>query len=92
MRNCLAKVRGLAGWRHTEALPRRTKQDWAAMVRWLLDTRYPDVKKVTLVMDNLNTHTLPSLYETFPAAEAFRLARKLDIHFMPKHGRDWLEA
>jgi hypothetical protein len=80
----------LAGWRHAEALSRRTKQDWAHQIKWLLDVRYPDAEKVVLVMDNLNTHALSSLYETFPSAEAFRLAQKLEPHFTPKHG-SWLD-
>jgi hypothetical protein len=80
----------LSGWRHTEALPRRTKKDWAHKIQWLIDTRYPAAEKVVLVMDNLNTHTISSLYETFPPAEAFRLAGKLEIHFTPRHG-SWLD-
>jgi len=79
----------LAGWRHAEALPRRTRRDWAAMVKWLLDGQYPDAERVVLVMDNLNTHALASLYETFEAREARRLARRLEIHYTPKHG-SWL--
>ena len=73
----------------SEALPRRTKIDWAGQVKWLLDEQYPDVEKVVLVMDNLNTHTISSLYEAFPPEEAFRLAQRLEIHFTPKHG-SWL--
>jgi hypothetical protein len=79
----------LAGWRYTEALPRRTKKDWARMVKWLLDEQLPRAKKVRLVSDNLNTHTISSLYETFPPAEALRLARRLEMHHTPKHG-SWL--
>jgi len=79
----------LSGWREAEALPRRTKIDWAHKVKWLLDNQYPDVEKVVLVMDNLNTHTISSLYEAFPPEEAFRLAQRLEIHFTPKHG-SWL--
>jgi hypothetical protein len=55
----------------------------------MLDERYPEAKQVRLVMDNLNTHGIASLYETFPAGEAQRLARRLDIHYTPKHG-SWL--
>ena len=79
----------LAGWRYTEALERRTKTDWANMIKWLLDEQYPDAGKVVLVMDNLNTHNISSLYETFPPEVAFRLAQRLEIHFTPKHG-SWL--
>jgi hypothetical protein len=56
----------LAGWRYVEALERRTKIDWAHCVKWVLDSQYPDAGKVVLVMDNLNTHVLSSLYEAFP--------------------------
>ena len=76
----------LAGWRHAQALPRRTKKDWAGLIRWLLEEQYPDAEKVVLVMDNLNTS---SLYETFPPEQAFRLAQRLEIHYTPKHG-SWL--
>jgi hypothetical protein len=79
----------LAGWRCTEALPRRTREDWASRIKWLLDQQYPDAKKVVLVMDNLNVHSISSLYETFPPDEAFRLSQRLEIHFTPKHG-SWL--
>ena len=79
----------LGSWRETVALPRRTKIDWARQVKWLLDDQYPDAEKVVLVMDNLNTHAISSLYEAFPPEEAFRLAQRLEIHFTPKHG-SWL--
>jgi len=79
----------LAGWRHADAFPHRTKIDWAHHIQWLLDEQYPDARKVVLVMDNLNTHAISSLYEAFPPEEAFRLARRLEIHFTPKHG-SWL--
>lgn len=80
----------LGGWREVDALPHRTKIDWAHKVRWLLDEQYPDAKKVVLVMDNLNTHVISSLYEAFPPEEAFRLAQRLEIHYTPKHG-SWLD-
>ena len=79
----------LAGWRYTEALERRTKVDWANMVKKILDEQYPEAKKVVLVMDNLNTHDTSSLYETFQPEEALRLAQRLEIHYTPKHG-SWL--
>ena len=79
----------LAGWRYAQALPQRTKKDWAGWIQWLLDEQYPDAEKVVLVMDNLNTHTISSLYETFPPQEAFHLAQRLEIHHTPKHG-SWL--
>lgn len=80
----------LAGWRHAEANPRRTKIDWAHKIKWLADEQYPKAKKIVLVMDNLNTHTVSSLYEAFTPAEAFRIAHKLEIHYTPKHG-SWLD-
>ena len=66
----------LAGWRRVEVTERRTKVDWAHLVRDLLDVDYPD-KRVVLVMDNLNTHAPASLYEAFEPAEARRLAKRL---------------
>lgn len=79
----------LAGWREVKVTERRTMVDWAEAVRDLVDRRYPQVEKVVLVMDNLNTHGIGSLYEAFPPAEAARIARKLEIHYTPKHG-SWL--
>lgn len=85
-------VEPLAGWRRVDAQPRRTKIDWAHQVRRLLTIDYPQadgVEKIVLVMDNLNTHGIGSLYEAFPAEEAFALAQRLEIHHTPKHG-SWL--
>ena len=79
----------LAGWRHAHASDRRTKQDWANHVQELLEVHYPQAKMIRLVMDNLNTHTISSLYETFPPDIALTLAKRLEIHFTPKHG-SWL--
>jgi len=79
----------LAGWRYSTALAQRTRLDWARQIKWLLDQQYPKAKKVVLVMDNLNTHSIASLYKTFPPQEAFRLAQRLEIHYTPKHG-SWL--
>jgi hypothetical protein len=80
----------LAGWRYVQAFEHRTKKDWAHRVKWVLDNQYPEAEKVVLVMDNLNTHVVSSLYETFPPEEAFRLAQRLEIHYTPKHG-SWLD-
>lgn len=77
------------GWRHVEVTSRRTACDFAECVRKLIDEDCPEAKKVVLVMDNLNTHTIGSLYEAFPPHEARRLADKLEIHYTPKHG-SWL--
>lgn len=79
----------LAGQRFVKATERRTKIDWAEAVRDLVDRHYPQAERITLVMDNLNTHSLGSLYEAFAPAEAQRIARRLDIHHTPKHG-SWL--
>jgi len=79
----------LAGTRRVSVLERRTRQDWAEQVRILLEEDYPTVPKVCLVMDNLNTHSLASLYQTFPPHKAFELAQRLEIHYTPKHG-SWL--
>jgi hypothetical protein len=83
------EVEPLAGRRHVEVTERRTRQDWARFIKTMLDERYPQALKVRLVMDNLNTHDLASLYETFAPAEARRLAERLEIHYTPKHG-SWL--
>lgn len=83
------EVEPLAGRRHVEVTERRTRQDWARFIKTMLDERYPQAIKVRLVMDNLNTHDLASLYETFPPAEARRLAERIEIHYTPKHG-SWL--
>lgn len=79
----------LAGWRHVAVTGGRKRADWALFVRELLEERYPDVAKVVLVMDQLNTHSPASLYETFPPEEAKRLADRLEVHHTPKHG-SWL--
>jgi hypothetical protein len=77
------------GKRFVSVTDRRTRIDWAIQIKDLLDTRYPDAKKVVLVMDNLNTHAGASLYEAFEPREARRLLDRLEIHFTPKHG-SWL--
>lgn len=83
------EVEPLAGKRHVAVTQRRTRKDWAEQIRQMLDERYPEAVKVRLVMDNLNTHQIASLYETFEASEARRMAGRLDIHYTPKHG-SWL--
>lgn len=81
----------LSGWRYVDAFERRTKIDWAHHIKWLLEKEYPDAEKVVLVMDNLNTHNISSLYEAFPPEEALSMAKRLDIHYTPKHG-SWLNV
>ena len=80
----------LGGWREAHALPRRTAFDWAYQMKWLVDEAYPDAEKIVLVMDNLNTHTIASLYKAFSPQEALRIAQKLEVHYTPKHG-SWLD-
>ena len=82
-------VEPLGGKRFVEVTERRTRGDWAHFVRNLVDVHYPRAKKIRLVEDNLNIHSLASLYEAFPPAEARRIAEKLELHFTPKHG-SWL--
>ena len=82
-------VEPLRGWRRVQALPQRTRIDWAGQVRQLLSVDYPDAEAVVLVMDNLNTHGIASLYEAFEPEEAFALAQRLEIHHTPRHG-SWL--
>jgi len=79
----------LVGWRSVKVTARRTRRDWAELIKGLLDERYPEAERVTLVLDNLNTHILGALYEAFPPAEARRLAERLELHYTPKHG-SWL--
>ena len=79
----------LAGWRTVMIRERRTKVDWAHCMKRLLEQHYPDVDRVVLVMDNLNTHGLSSFYEAFPPEEAHPLAQQLEIHYTPEHG-SWL--
>ncbi len=79
----------LAGRRHLAVTDRRTKRDFAQVIKELVDVHYPDAERIVLVMDNLNTHPPAALYDAFPPAEARRLAEKLEIHHTPKHG-SWL--
>jgi len=79
----------LRGRRWVDVTEQRTKMDWAHQIKELVDVRYPEAKRIVLVMDYLNTHTPASLYEAFDPAEAKRLANKLEVHYTPKHG-SWL--
>ena len=73
----------LKGWRRIEAAERRTRIDWARQIDTLLTVDYPHAEKVRLIMDNLNTHTIGSLYQAFPAEYARSLAKRLEIHHTP---------
>lgn len=79
----------LAGWRHVSAREHRAAIDWAEEIRYLLEECYPDKEKIILVMDNLNTHAVSSLYKRFAPEKARSLAKRLEIHYTPKHG-SWL--
>ena len=79
----------LQGKRFVEVTDQRTAIDWAHQIRNLVDVHYPRAKRITLVMDNLNTHTGASLYKAFEPKEARRILEKLEIHYTPKHG-SWL--
>lgn len=80
----------LKGVRHVSVREHRTATDWAEEIKTMVDEWYPDAERITLVMDNLNTHEPASLYKRFPAPEARRILKKLDIHYTPKHG-SWLD-
>ena len=81
----------LLGWRAVHVTERRTAKDFAEVLRWLVEDVHPDAEKVVLVLDNLNTHKVASLYEAFPPEQARRIAERLEIHHTPKHG-SWLNV
>jgi hypothetical protein len=83
------EVEPLGGKRRVRITEQRTRIDWAHFIKEMLEGRYADAEKVTLVMDNLNTHNTASLYAAFPPEDARRLADRLEIHYTPKHG-SWL--
>ena len=90
MSNLFMLFAPLEGWRRVEVTDRRTRADWARVVRQLVDEDYADKDRIVLVMDNLNIHHPASLYEAFEPAEARRIAERLEIHYTPKHG-SWLD-
>lgn len=81
----------LLGWRHVKVTDRRTAKDFAEVLRWLAEDVHPDVELIVLVMDNLNTHKLASLYEAFEPERARRLTERFEVHHTPKHG-SWLNV
>ena len=87
--NLFVFVQPRGGWRMVRITDHRARTDWALAVRELLDVQFPHAEIVRLVMDNLNTHSLGSLYEAFEPSEARRLAKRLEIHYTPKHA-SWL--
>jgi len=85
-----AFVEPLGGVHHVSVREHRTAVDWAEEIKYLSDVMYPDVKKIVLVMDNLNTHKPASLYKRYSPEEARRIIKRLEIHYTPKHG-SWLD-
>lgn len=85
-----AFVEPLGGKHHVSVREHRTAIDWAEEIKYMSDVMYPDAEKIILVMDNLNTHKASSLYKAYPAEEARRIYRRLEIHYTPKHG-SWLD-
>ena len=79
----------LAGNRFVQVTDHRTRKDWAYAMKTLSDEIYPLAEKIVVVMDNLNTHSPISFYETFEPEEAHRLANRFEFHYTPKHG-SWL--
>lgn len=88
--NLFLAIEPLRGWRHVQVTARRTKLDLAEELRLLLEY-YPAAEKMVLITDNLNTHRLACLYERFPAAEARRIAAKIEWHYTPEHA-SWLNV
>jgi transposase len=87
--NLFMFVEPLRGWRHVNVTRRRTKLDFAQQMKELVDVHYPKASRITLVMDNLNTHRLCCLYEAFAPEEARRIIEKIEVVHTPKHG-SWL--
>jgi transposase len=77
------------GWRHVDVTDQRASCQFAHQMKALVDEHYPDAERIRVVMDNLSTHSAAALYDTFEPAEARRLLRKLEIHYVPKHA-SWL--
>jgi hypothetical protein len=88
--NLFVLVEPLAGWRHICVTERRTKRDYAEVLRYLVEERYPEAECICVVQDNLNTHTAGALYEAFPPQQARRILSSLEFHHTPKHG-SWRE-
>ena len=79
----------LGNWRTVTIHAQRTHREWAWVVKDLVDVHFPEAQRITLVLDQLNTHVGASLYKVFEPAEARRLLDKLDLQYTPKHG-SWL--
>jgi transposase len=89
--NLFVAVEPLLGWREVQVTERRTAPDFATFLKHLADDIYPEAERITLVLDNLNTHTAASLYAAFAPAEAHRLANRFEWVYTPKHG-SWLNV
>lgn len=76
-------------WRHVKVTNQRTARDFAECMRELVDGHFPEAECIRVVLDNLSTHTVAALYQTFPPAEARRVIRRLEFHYTPKHA-SWL--
>lgn len=87
--NLFVLVEPLSGWRHVSVTEHRTKRDYAEVLRYLVEERYPDAECICVVHDNLNTHTAGALYETFPPKQARYILARLEFHPTPKHA-SWL--
>jgi transposase len=87
--NLFMFVEPLRGWRQVNVTSRRTKLDFAGQMKELVDVHYPKAARVTLVMDNLNTHRMSCLYEAFTPEEARRIIERIEVVHTPKHG-SWL--
>ena len=87
--NLFVMVDANRSWRKVEVTDRRANQDFAVCMRDLIDVHYPDADKIRVVMDNLSTHTASAIYQTFPAADARRILRRLEFHYTPRHA-SWL--
>lgn len=87
--NLFLSVEPLRGWRHVEVTGRRTKLDFAQQMKQLVDVHYPRAGRITLVMDNLNTHKMSCLYEAFAPREARRIIERIEVVHTPRHG-SWL--
>ena len=86
---CLLSFAPFDGWRHVTVSAQRANPDFARAMQRLVDVDFPDATCIRVVLDNLSTHSTAALYQTFPPAEARRIARRLEFHYTPKHA-SWL--
>jgi transposase len=87
--NLFVMVDAHAPWRHVDVTDQHTAVDFARCLQRLVDIHYPTARVVHLVLDNYGTHTKSALYKVFPPGEASRIAKRLHLHFVPKHA-SWL--